>query len=312
MSSAPPSTTRERAGDEHPALRERRRRVRRAEGRRRRHRLLWALGTLGVVVLAVWALTGPLLAVHGVSVRGYDRADRDRVVAALTGAGESGGMLSPPRARMEQAVAGFPWVEGITVVRHWPRSLGVQVTQARPLAYARGTDGRVVVVSRTGRVLEDGDGKMPLGWLALSESAPAVGARLDAGQTAALGFLAALEPAQAAAIADLQVTQDGLLMARVVDGPQLRLGHPTRLAAKATAALLVLSALSADERARADYIDLSVPEHPAVGRLGESPQDSSEADQNGAFDAGRVDGDPTSTDPGSDSQGDTGLSHGTE
>lgn len=58
-----------------------------------------------------------------------------------------------------------------------------------------------------------------------------------------------------------------MLAARLEGGPELRLGKAERLPAKATALGMVLAALSGDDRAAATYIDLSVPEHPAVGGL---------------------------------------------
>lgn len=268
------TATRERGArpgrPEHPALRERRRLVAREQGRRRRNRSLWVVGALAAVALAYWMLTGPLLAVHGVNVRGYDRADRDQLVAALTEAGESGSLLSPPRAAMERAARPFPWVESITVVRNWPRALGVQVTQVRPIAHARGTDGATVMVASNGRVLETGEGAAPLGWMSLPTTTPEPGAQLPDGESQILTFLAALDAGTAARVRDLRMVEGGTAVARLEGGPELRLGRPVRLAAKATALGLVLSALSSEEAADAAYIDLTVPEHPAVGGIDEA------------------------------------------
>lgn len=268
------TATRERgprpARPEHPALRERRRLVAREQGRRRRNRSLWVVGALAAVALAYWALTGPLLAVHGVNVRGYERADRDQLVAALTEAGESGSLLSPPRAAMERAVHPFPWVESITVVRNWPRALGVQVTQVRPVAHARGADGATVLVAANGRVLEPSEGAAPLGWMSLPTATPEPGAQLPDGETEILTFLAALDPGTAARVRDLRMVDGGTAVARLDGGPELRLGRPMRLTAKATALGLVLSALASEEAADAAYIDLTVPEHPAVGGIDEA------------------------------------------
>ena len=264
---------------EHPALRERRRSVARDLGRRRRNRSLWLLGALAAAALAYWALTGPLLAVHGVNVRGYDRADRDQLVAALTDAGESGSVLSPPRAAMEEAVRPFPWVESITVVRNWPRALGVQVTQVRPIAHARGTDGGTVLVGSNGRVLDGSEGAAALGWLSLPAATPAPGAQLPDAESAIVTFLGALDPALAARVRDLRMVQGGTALARLDGGPELRLGRPVRLVAKATALGLVLEALNPEEAAAATYVDLSVPEHPAVGGLGEVTDEALASDE---------------------------------
>jgi cell division protein FtsQ len=254
---------------EHPALRERRRLVAREHGRRRRNRSLWLVGMLAAAALLYWALTGPLLAVHGVNVRGYDRADRAELVTALTEAGESGSLVSPPRAAMERAAAPFPWIDSIAVVRNWPRALGVQVTQTRPVALARGTDGATVLVGYNGRVLEAADGRAALGWMNLPTATPAPGAHLPEAEAALLALIASLDPETAARVRDLRMIEGGTAVARLDGGPELRLGRPARLAAKATALGLVLSALSPQEAAGAAYIDLTVPEHPAVGGVDE-------------------------------------------
>jgi cell division septal protein FtsQ len=255
---------------EHPALRERRRTVAREHGLRRRNRALVALCALAALALGYWVLTGPPLGVSGVRVQGYERPDRDRVVAALTVAGERGGMLSPPRAAMAEAVRPFPWVEDITVSRAWPRSLRVTVTPARPVALARGTDGSTVLVAASGRVLEPADDERELGTLRLPGESPGPGTELPQVYGELLGFLAALEPALAARVRDLAPTREGLVTARLDGGPELRLGRPERLRAKAVALGLVLPAIPATDRETAAYIDLSVPEHPAVGGMAET------------------------------------------
>lgn len=255
-------------GPEHPAIRERRRRVARDEGRRRRMRAMWLLGAVATAALAYWVLTGPLLGVSGVHMRGYDRDDRAQLVAALESAAGRGSILSPAVAEMEQAAARNPWVESISVARKWPRALAVDVVQARPaaVAYADGADP--VLVAADGRVLDAATGGgTGLGWLRLAEAPPAPGGNLPAASAAGVEFLTHLEPDVAALVRDLAPLEGGVLGARLEGGPELRLGKPERLPAKATALGMVLAALSGDDRAAATYIDLSVPEHPAVGGL---------------------------------------------
>lgn len=255
-------------GPEHPAMRDRRRRVARDEGRRRRSRALWLLGALAVAALAYWVLTGPLLSVSGVSVRGYDRDDRAQLVGALETAAKRGTVMSPAVAEMERAAARNPWVDSISVARKWPRALAVDVVQSRPVAvaYADGTDA--VLVSADGRVLDaatsDDTG---LGWILLAEAPPAPGGNLPGASAAGVEFLTHLEPEVSARVRDLAPGEGGVLGARLEGGPELRLGKPERLPAKATALAMVLDALSTEDRAAATYVDLSVPEHPAVGGL---------------------------------------------
>lgn len=268
---------------EHPALRERRRQVARDVGRRRRLRAVWLMGAIVAGLIGYWLYTGPVLSVHGVSMRGYDRDDRTELAAALTAAGERGSILSPPVEQMRTAAARFPWVERIHVARRWPRGLAVDVVQARPVAVGYAGEGDPVLLTGTGRVLEVVTGGTGLGWLRLSTRAPAPGGQIGEADAATLEFMAALAPDLAAQVRDLAPTADGLVMARLETGAELRLGAPERLSAKAVALGLVIGALTPEELAAATYIDLTVPEHPAVGGL-ESTEATSGSDDDTATD----------------------------
>lgn len=247
----------------HPAVVERRRAVVRAQGRRRRSGALMLLGTLAAVAALYWAATGPLVAVHGVSVSGYDRADRAELVSALTAAAADGTVISPATGKMSAVAREFPWVDSITVVRRWPRALSVRVVPAAPVAVASFED-QAVLVSDAGRVLGVKDGTVGLGWLRLAESPPPEGGTLPADALAGLRFIAAAGPEVGARVRALHVTPDGIV-GRLTAGPELHLGTADRIVAKAHALDLLLANLSAEEEATASYFDLSVPENPALG-----------------------------------------------
>lgn len=248
----------------HPAVVERRRAVARAQGRRRRSGALLVLGTLAVAAVLWWIATGPLVAVHGVSVSGYDRSDRGALTKALETAAEEGTVLSPASGAMAAAAREFPWVDSISVARSWPRSLSVRVVPATPVAVAAFED-QAVLVSAAGRVLGIKDGTSGLGWLKLSEAPPAAGGTLPAGARAELAFMAAAAPDVARRIRRLHPAGDGTIVGSLTGGPELRLGAPERMPAKAQSLGLLLAALSAEEESTASYIDLTIPENPALG-----------------------------------------------
>ena len=254
---APPART-------HPALAERRRAVARARGRRRRSLAVVALGALAAVAALYWMATGPLVAVHGVSVTGYDRPDRAELVKALTAAAGEGTVLRPATGDMERAASAFPWVRSISVARSWPRALSVHVVPARAAAVAAFED-QAVLVSAAGRVLGVKDGAAGVGWLRLGAPPPAVGERLPADALAPLQFIADAPPGVGARVRLLRLTSQGLVAGRLLHGPELRLGAPERMQAKAEALGLLLDSLSPEEESTASYIDLSVPENPALG-----------------------------------------------
>lgn len=250
----------------HPAMRERRRRVARARARRRRTALLVALGTAAGIAVLWWLLTGPLTAVQGVRVAGYDRDDRDDLAAALDAAASGGSMVSPPLDDLRAAAARFPWVESISVARDLPRMLSVTVRQAEPAAVAVAPGAEPVLVTASGRVLGPAAERNPgLGWLRLDEDPPAPGGTLPGEPRAAAAFLAAAPSAAAGRVRALRPGDGGVLVADLRGGPELRLGRPERLGAKAAALGIVLDHLSEEEERAAAYLDLSVPERPALG-----------------------------------------------
>lgn len=251
----------------HPALAERRRAIARQRGRRRRSGALLLLGTAAAAALLYWLATGPLLAVQDVSLRGYDRDDRGELVADLTAAAGKGTILAPAVAEMRAAAATHPWVESIAVARTWPRGLKVEVRQAEPVAVAAVGD-RSVLVAASGRVLAEREGSPGVGWLRLADEPPPPGGTLPGPQRAAVTFIAAAPPEVGSRVRALTAGRDGVLAGRLDGGPDLRLGPPERLEAKATALALVLESLSAAELRDAGYIDLTFPERPALGSAG--------------------------------------------
>jgi cell division protein FtsQ len=250
----------------HPAVADRRRSVVRARGRKRRAAILWSLGIAFGLVLLYWLATGPLLAVHDVNVTGYERDDSAQLVTALQSAAGDGTIIVPATGEMRAAAERFPWVASISVSRTWPRGLKVVVSEAKPVAIAS-FGGTAVMVSAAGRVLGPTEAGRSLGTVRLAAQAPAAGQTLPEEETATLAFLDASKPAVAASVRDLHVDRAGQVSARLVDGPQLRLGAPDRMVAKARALALMLKGVPAKQRGAGTYIDLSVPENPALGSL---------------------------------------------
>jgi len=68
--------------------------------------------------------------------------------------------------------------------------------------------------------------------------------------------------------------EDGELLGRLAAGPELRLGPPDRIAIKARALTAVLDHLSPEEERTARYLDVSVPDRPALGTAPQSDASS--------------------------------------
>ncbi len=242
----------------------------RSQTRRRRSLLLGAM-VMAIAVLGGWFLvTGPLLAVDSVAVSGYDRPDRAELEAAIAVAAASGTAIRPPVADVREAAEAFPWVESVQVRRDLPRGLTVRVTPAEAVAVVRSPERPPLLVDDRGRVLERAARAPGLPSIRLLKPAPDPGAQLPRGATAAIGLLSATRPEIAERVRGLGV-RGGQLQGALADGPKLRLGAPDRLVAKGAALAALLDHLSADEERQATYIDLSVPERPAVGGIAITP-----------------------------------------
>ncbi len=248
----------------HPALRQRRRSVVRARGRRRRSWALTALGVAAGLVALYWLATGPLLAVRQVDVRGYARGDSADLVRALEGAAGEGTVIVPATATMRRAAAALPLGRVDLGQPYLAARPGVDVVEARPVAVVA-YGGQAALVSASGRVLGPPEEGRRLGAVRLREAVPATGERLPALERAALPLLAGLPPAMRERVGDLQVDRSGVVTASLAGGPALRLGQAERMAAKARALKLMLTDVPAREMAGAAYLDLSVPENPALG-----------------------------------------------
>ena len=251
----------------HPAVVARRRRIARARGRQRRLTALVGLGALAALALLWWLAQGPLLAVEHVTVRGYDRPDRDALVAAIEKAASGGTMVSPPVDDVRAAAAAFPWVASVSVQRDWPRGVTVDVDTARAVAIAAAARGDAALVAESGRVLGPVPDDAGLGWLRVPAPPPLAGYALPDADRAALAFLAALPPQASRRVRRLGMDATGALSGRIDGGPSLRLGRPEHLAAKARALGLVLAQVPSEDVSSAAYIDLRVPKRPAIGGL---------------------------------------------
>jgi cell division protein FtsQ len=280
---------------------ERRRAVVRDRGRRRRTTALAAIGALALG-MGLWFLaTGPVLAVRQVSLTGYGREDAGRLEAAIGLAAGEGTILRPATAAIRDAARAFPWVAGVSISRDWPLGLRVDITEAEAVAAVKAGGNARVLVDGEGRVLgaptpgrartDTADAaaattagttsaaaatagirplaterRRPRAGILLRGPAPATGELLAPGLRSALIFVNALEPEVAGRVADLRL-EAGRVVGRLEDGPELRLGRPERMVAKALALQVVLDQIPAEDEEAATYLDLSLPERPAVGGL---------------------------------------------
>ncbi len=252
-------------GRAHPALEERRRNVARERGRRRRLVVLGGIGAVVCVLAGYWLATGPVLTVNGVTVTGYRGPDGPQLQSALASAASHGGsLLSPPVDDMTVIADRFPGVQTIHVSRDWPLGLHVAVVPAPAFAIVEAPGQTSVVVSPRGLVMAPAPRRLVRPTIVLTESIPGFARPLPAWAMQTLGFLKLVTPSTRPRIQNMTYV-GGELRAQMTKGPALILGTLDLLAQKAVALNTILQRVPAKTIASSTYLDLSVPDRPALG-----------------------------------------------
>lgn len=246
-----------------PRIRARRIEVQRDVGRRRLRRLVDLGLVLAVAAAFVGALRSPLLDVEELRIGGAGRTGVDAVVQA---AGISVGdqlMDLRPQA-IGRRIAALPWVLEVTVDRGLGGVVEVSVVERTPVAIL-GQGAEAVLVDGLGRILAPvGDAPEAASSLVTVVGLPE---DLDPGAFLPSGALDALEVATRLAavvpgtVAEVVVGDD--LVARLVDGGEVRLGDATRLAAKLRSLETVLTQVDLTCLA---VVDVRAPGSPVLTR----------------------------------------------
>lgn len=227
-----------------------RRFMRRARQRRLRAAMPWAVAA-GVLVLAglvTWVVYGTsLFGVAEVRVTGATLATPEQVRRA---AGVPAGL---PLARVDldrvrDRVGELAPVERVSVSRHWPGALLVEVVERTPAAVV--PQGRqFAVVDRTGVVFQTLS-QRPAGLPLVRVAKPG---REDAATGSALQVVAALTPQLRERLVEVAVEGPARIVVRLREGRTVVWGDATRSADKAAVASALLGQDS-------DTIDVSAPD----------------------------------------------------
>lgn len=208
-----------------------------------------------------WLRDSSLVEVTDVEVVGVTSGDRERIVAELTRVGEQMTTLHVRGDRIDAAAEPFPTIESIELDPNFPRGLRIEVDE-RPPALVVDAEGKEVPIADDGTVLAGvsiPDGAQ-LPTLEL-DNAPTEGALGGEALEQALVLGAAPEPLRAL-IEGVDHSEDYGVEVRLRGEIPLRFGDGARAGEKWAAAAAVL----ADPKLTAiTYLDLRVPERPAVG-----------------------------------------------
>ncbi len=229
----------------------------------RRALALLAVGAVLAGGYRFWLRDSSLFAVRSVKVDGLSADNATRVRLALKGAALEMTTLHVRMDALRGAARPYPTVRSLSVDRHLPHGLTIHVTEQPPSAVIA-AQGRTVPIAPDGAVLAgiaapDGLPRITTG--AFPGGRVLRGDALD--QALVLGAAPpALRPRVRSSRAD-----SGGVSVRLDDGLRLDFGTAQRAAAKWEAAARVLSDPRIDQLT---YIDLTVPERPAVGGTGVS------------------------------------------
>lgn len=245
-----------------PRIKARRVQVKRDEGRRRLRLLLASAGTAVAVGVAALATRSPLLDIDHLTVTGPSHTSASQVLAAARlRPGLAMTDLQPGAAirRIER----LPWVSRAHVVKRWPATVVITVSERSPVALAR-SGNRWALVDRHARVLDAGAGPGPPVALPLVTAAPAIG---RPGSTLGPGWGSALQVAQAlpaslkTVVGSITSLDGGDLELHLLPRGTVRFGPPDDAAQK----LASLSTLLTQVKLRGSIvIDVRVPDAPAV------------------------------------------------
>ena len=242
-------------------------RRRRTIARSRRRAVLARLAVVLTIAVLVWAaFWSPLLHVRSIKVSGAEHTNA-RQIAEAAGVDQGDNLLLLSTAEIVRRTETLPWVKRATVDRKLPGTLRVRIVERKP-ALDLSLGDRRWTIDASGRVLEAGaaPGSRPV--LAGFDAAdPSPGERLRSPE--ALGALAAYRsmprPLRSRVAAVFAPTVERISFS-LDTGVLVRYGAAERLQAKNEVLAAVLRRLaSSGEAATAAYVDVRVPDSPAVG-----------------------------------------------
>lgn len=251
-----------------PRISRRRKAVARSKKRRA---IVRGVGVAGLA-LAVWlAFFSPLLAISEVKLAGAEHTTPDEV-AHIVGLDASDNLLLLSTTEVAERVRTLPWVKSVAVERKLPGTVKVSVTERTPVVILAMEDERYLL-DRRARVLKVGsaDEDLPV-FAGLQLPSPRPGDRLTAVQLqSALRAFSSMPRSLRAEVAAVFAPTVERITFQLTDGIHIRYGAAEDTASKNEVLKVLLERLRAEGRP-ASYIDVRVPEAPAVSPLPSATQ----------------------------------------
>jgi cell division protein FtsQ len=245
---------------------ERRKAIAATRVRRRRRQLLWGLVALVLAAGTVQLVRTPLFGLGAVHVEGTGPVGRDQVLAAA-GVRPGQPYLGLDLEAIRDRVAALPRVAAARVVRDYPASLRIVVSERAPVASVRRA-AAYWAVAADGTVLEAADrrpaGLPHVGGVPLPAGVHP-GSRLPPGNPLAnaLAALGGMRPDLRRQVAAVQARSLDGLEFRLRDGTRVLYGLAADQPAKDAAVILVRRKLAREGR-EVERIDVRNPSAPTV------------------------------------------------
>jgi cell division septal protein FtsQ len=236
---------------------------------RRRPRVVLGVAVAAALLVpgGLWLRGSALVEVREVAVTGVDGRQAPAIRAALTAAARDMTTLHVRTGELMRAVEAYPIVHSVRTDATLLHRLHITVTAYEPVAAVE-SGARATAVAADGTLLR---GAPTEGLPRVRGTATTGSDRLtDAATLRVVGLLAAAPPALRQRVQRVFRGSRGL-STTVRGGPKLYFGTEAGFRAKWAAAAKVLG----DERAQgAGYVDVRLPDRPAVGGLAPLRQDS--------------------------------------
>lgn len=227
---------------------------------RRRALMPWAVvaGVLVIVGAVGIGLTyTPVFHAKTITVTGERRLSEQRILE-IAGVGPGTDVFHADLGAAERRLERNPWIAEAAVTRHLPSTLTVSVSERRPVALTRGTDGHLVYLAVDGTVLAPAPAHTPLPEV-VTATAAGDRASLSAGALVAQGLPHPLSPL----VASITVDDGGAVTVLMRSGVTAAYGDASEPEAKGQALKAVLDYAATQPQAIV-RIDLEVPGAPTA------------------------------------------------
>lgn len=212
------------------------------------------LAASGVLLGGQWVLHSSLLRVrHVVLVGAHHESTAQLLAASELASGPA--MIDVSAGLLDQRFRGFAWIKDVSVVKHWPNSLVVNVVERTPVAVAFDARHELRYVDAQGHDLGVAPLHVNLPTLVYLHATNPTWPYLRAGHSAAV-VASQLPRAFASQVA--QITEDalGVVTIKLTTPVSFIVGPPTNLTAKFVS---IASVIAHSTLAPGDVIDVTVP-----------------------------------------------------